>query len=112
MSLGFGRLAAVPTSRARASLERAGYDCATALIDAACFTRQSRERVFVIAAQRSLGVDIVDRALAAAPMRSAMTLAGVLQDDAMWHAPHETERLLSLMVPTHAAKVADPRRER
>jgi DNA (cytosine-5)-methyltransferase 1 len=34
----------------------------------------------------------------------------VLQDDAIWHAPPETERLLSLMAPTHAAKVADARR--
>jgi DNA (cytosine-5)-methyltransferase 1 len=97
-------------ARVRASLERAGYDCAAAVIDAARFTPQSRERVFVIGAQRTLGVDIgeiVDRALAEAPKRSAMTLADVLQDDAMWHAPPETEWLLALMAPTHAAKVAD-----
>jgi hypothetical protein len=37
-------------ARVRSLLERAGYDCATALIDAARFTPQSRERVFVIAA--------------------------------------------------------------
>jgi hypothetical protein len=55
------------------------------MIDAAHFVPQSRPRVFVIAVQRSLGVDveaIVAQALKRLPERSALTLTDVLQPDA------------------------------
>jgi DNA (cytosine-5)-methyltransferase 1 len=99
-------------ARVLAPLEDAEYDCVVASIDAVRFVPQSRLRVFIIAVQRSLGVDVgavVAQALKRLPERSEMTLTDVLQPDAdvRWHTPAETEALLALMSDANRAKLDD-----
>jgi DNA (cytosine-5)-methyltransferase 1 len=99
----------------RAAYEREGYGHATALIDAAHFVPQSRERVFVIGA---LGVScaevqaLVDGAMQALPGRN-MDLIDILEDSPYldWRSLAEAERHLAMMSPVNLAKVEKARRE-
>ena len=115
-----------------AALSGRGYRFGALEIDAAAVLPQSRPRVFVIAtrdaapgltgaspfhtravraAQAALPQAVAAQwvwwRLAAPPARNT-DLAALLEPDAAvaWHAPAQTERLLSLMGPLHRARLA------
>jgi DNA (cytosine-5)-methyltransferase 1 len=97
----------------RAAFERAGYVHATAVIDAAHFVPQSRERVFIIGARQELGVDLgplVEQALAALPLRN-VDLIDVLENGPhlRWRPPQNVARHLAMMGPIHLEKLAKAR---
>jgi len=114
------------------ALAARGYRFGALEIDAAAFLPQSRPRVFILAARGAppaalLGespfhTPAVRQAFAAlppalqsawlwwspgpAPRRNTALCALLEPDDAVsWHSPAQTQRLLSLMAPLHAAKV-------
>jgi DNA (cytosine-5)-methyltransferase 1 len=96
----------------RAAYEREGYAHVTAVIDAAHFLPQSRERVFVIGV-RDPGVDVaayVAKALAALPRRN-VDLIDILEDGPhlSWQPREEAERHLAMMSPVNLAKVEKAR---
>ena len=109
-----------------------GYRFGALEIDAAAFVPQSRPRVFILAAREAppaallgespLHTPAVRQAFAALPQalksawlwwspgpvsrRNAVLEALLEPDEAVaWHSPAQTNRLLSLMAPLHAAKV-------
>lgn len=118
------------------ALAAEGYVFGALEIDAAHLLPQSRPRVFVVAskvppparlvgdgpfhtravrtAQAALPPDLAANwvwwRLPAPPARNT-DLAALLEPDAAvaWHAPHQTERLLSLMAPAHRAKLSAQR---
>lgn len=118
------------------ALAAEGYVFGALEIDAAHLLPQSRPRVFVVAskvppparlvgdspfhtravrtAQAALPPDLTASwvwwRLPAPPARNT-DLAALLEPDAAvaWHAPHQTERLLSLMAPAHRAKLSAQR---
>jgi DNA (cytosine-5)-methyltransferase 1 len=97
----------------RAAFELEGYAHATAVIDAARFVPQSRERVFVIGARQEMGVDIrrlVEQALAALPLRN-IDLVDVLENGShlKWRPPQDVVRHLAMMAPVHLEKVTKAR---
>ena len=121
------------------ALAACDYRVSAVVIDAALFVPQSRERVFIIgvgseadipaglvsdgptapfhpptlvaACQRQPSTPIWWR-LPIPPARNSI-LAGVIEDEpkgVSWHTKAETDRLLELMAPTHAAKVEAAKR--
>jgi DNA (cytosine-5)-methyltransferase 1 len=95
------------------AFERAGYQHATAVIDARHFVPQSRERVFVIGVRRDMGVSVntlVDRALSALPTRN-LDLIDILENGPHLERrpPEEAERHLAMMSATNLAKVEEAR---
>jgi DNA (cytosine-5)-methyltransferase 1 len=118
------------------ALGEQGYAFGALEIDAACLTPQSRPRVFVVAtrhppgpglegaspfhsravraAAEGLPEDLAARwcwwRLAAPPPRNADLPALLEPDEAVaWHTPERTQRLVSLMAPTHRRRL-DARR--
>lgn len=106
-----------------------GYRFGALEIDAACFTPQSRPRVFVVASREARADLTGDSPFHTPGVRSAFEalppdlkanwcwwrlpapparntdLAAVLEDDAVWRSDEDTARLLSLMNPAHRARL-------
>ena len=106
-----------------------GYRFGALEIDAARFTPQSRPRVFVVASREPRPGLLGDGAFHTAAVRGAFAalpadlqaswcwwrlpapparntdLAAVLEGDAAWRSPADTAHLLSLMNPTHRARL-------
>jgi DNA (cytosine-5)-methyltransferase 1 len=120
------------------ALTDAGYRYGALMIDAAHFVPQSRERVFIIAVDKSIPVPaglVVDspslpfhsRDLVAAcrrqrdplwwrlpipPIRNTV-FADLIEDKptgVIWHTQAETERLIAMMASVHAAKLEAAKR--
>ena len=116
-----------------AALGRQGYRFGALEIDAARFLPQSRPRVFVIATREPAPAGLMGESpfhtkavrtaaqalpaelaaqwiwwgLRAPPARNT-DLAALLEPDGdvTWHGPAQTERLMALMAPLHAARLA------
>jgi DNA (cytosine-5)-methyltransferase 1 len=89
---------------------RAGYRCATRIVDAQHFVPQSRERRFVTGAHESLGVDpepLFERAMRALPKRS-IELVDIVDFNATpdrWEfPPSEVKRHLAMMSASQRAQ--------
>ena len=104
-----------------------GYRFGALEIDAALFVPQSRERVFIVAvaggprwpaslwprpSSHSTRRRSSPPCVARRPRRST-AFADLIEDNPTgvpWHDKVETERLIAMMAPTHAAKVEDAKR--
>lgn len=114
-----------------AALAKEGYSFGALEIDAACFTPQSRPRVFVVASREPrleltgdspfhtpavraaferLPAELRDHwrwwRVPAPPARNT-NLAAILDDGAVWRPDKDTDRLLSLMSPAHRNRLSD-----
>jgi DNA (cytosine-5)-methyltransferase 1 len=86
-----------------------GYSTQAHLIDAASFLPQSRPRLFVVAfggdghasEARQGGGGVT----ALGSLRRALTLDDILDHDALWSLPADTDRLLRLLNPLHRARL-------
>jgi DNA (cytosine-5)-methyltransferase 1 len=95
----------------RRAFEAADYDTAITIIDARNFVPQSRPRLFVVGAQKNLGVDIaslVDQATKALPICAAQVV-DILIPGLPFHTPLETAEVLASMTAVNLAKVAEMR---
>jgi DNA (cytosine-5)-methyltransferase 1 len=113
------------------ALQKEGYVFGALEIDASHFTPQSRPRVFVVAS-RDVRTELTGDSIFHTPaVRSAFKrlpddlksswrwwrvpappkrnsdLGSILEDDASWRPDEDTRRLVSLMTPTHRARLMD-----
>jgi DNA (cytosine-5)-methyltransferase 1 len=111
-------VAALTTSRSgadfahvRSRLEAAGYDAATAIIDAQYFVPQSRERVFVLAARDRPDIgSFVEGALKRLPQRPDFGLEDMIDEGAAWDEPAKTSYRISLLNIGNRLKLDGARR--
>jgi len=113
------------------TLAKEGYSFGALEVDAACFTPQSRPRVFVVASRDPRPELTGDSPFHTPAVRAAFDrlpvelrahwcwwrvpapptrntdLGAVLEDGAAWRSDDDTDRLLSLMTPAHRNRLSD-----